>query len=299
MSPRLPAVLTLVALLAGCATSAGPVQPGPPSPSRSALAAPALPPPNDNLDALAWAQTAIEHDLIYLQTYRDAQARLLGALNDPQWDALAARDRVAPAKGLPPAVVLDIDETVLDNSPFQARLIRSGGDYNEADWVAWCNEQKARALPGAVAFTQFAARHGIAVIYLSNRTTALDTATLANLRQAGLPVSGPEAFLGLGTVVAGCTQHGSDKGCRRQQVSRHYRLLMQFGDQLGDFVDAAANTAAARSDAMAPYLGWIGTRWFVLPNPTYGAWQSMLFHNNWKAPAGERRRETLQSLRYQ
>ena len=296
MSPRLPAVFTLIALLAGCATTAGSVHPATASPTSSALATPA---PNDNLDALAWSQTAVEHDLIYLQTYRDAQARLLRALHDPQWDALAARDRVAPAAGLPPAVVLDIDETVLDNSPFQARLIRSGGEYNEADWVAWCNEQKARALPGAVAFTQFAARHGIAVIYLSNRTKALEQVTLANLRQVGLPVSGPNAFMGLGMLVEGCTSHGSDKGCRRQQVSRHYRVLMQFGDQLGDFVDATANTATARSGAVAPYLDWIGTRWFVLPNPTYGAWQSMLFHNNWKAPAGERRHETLQSLRYQ
>ena len=68
---------------------------------------------------------------------------------------------------------------------------------------------------------------------------------------------------------------------------------MQFGDQLGDFVDAAANTAAARGEAAAANLDWVGTRWFMLPNPTYGAWQSVLFGNNRKAPAGERRRQTL------
>jgi acid phosphatase len=154
-------------------------------------------------------------------------------------------------------------------------------------------------LPGAVAFTRFAAQHGIAVIYISNRAKALDRVTLANLREVGLPVSGPDAFLGLGTTVEGCTRHGSDKGCRRQQISRHYRVLMQFGDQLGDFVDAATNTAAARGDAVAPYMDWIGTRWFMLPNPTYGAWQAVLYHNNRKAPAAERRRQTLKSLRYQ
>jgi 5'-nucleotidase (lipoprotein e(P4) family) len=296
--PRLPAVLTLVVLLAGCATSAGPVAPARAPVPATGAATPALPPPNDNLDALAWSQTAIEHDLIYLQTFRDAQARLLGALHDPQWDALAAHDRLAPAVGLPPAVVLDIDETVLDNSPFQARLIRRGGSYSEADWIAWCNEQQARALPGVVAFTRFAAQHGVAVIYISNRASTLARVTLANLRQAGLPVSGPDAFLGLGTVVEGCVQHGSDKGCRRQQVGRHYRVLMQFGDQLGDFVDPAANTTVARGAAVAPYLGWVGTRWFVLPNPTYGAWQSVLFDNDRAAPPAERRRKTLQSLRY-
>jgi acid phosphatase len=193
--------------------------------------------------------------------------------------------------------VLDIDETVLDNSPYQARLVRSGGEYNEADWAAWCREEAARALPGVVEFTQFAASHGIAVIYISNRARDLDQVTLANLRKAGLPVSGPGAFLGLGTVVDGCEQVGTEKGCRRQLVSRKYRVLMQFGDQLGDFVTVRANTAEGRRRAVAPYLSWIGTRWFVLPNPTYGSWEPALFDNDWAAPPEERRRRKIETLR--
>ena len=292
MSFRLPAALAALALLAACSAS----------PTKAPAAAPApapvaVTPADDNLNAVAWSQTAIEHDLIYLQTYRDAQSHLLAAMNEPQWDALPKDDRVAPAKGLKPAVVLDIDETVLDNSPYQARLVKSGGEYNEADWAAWCNEQRARALPGVVEFTQFAAKHGIAVIYISNRAKDLDQATLANLRQEGLPVSGPEAFLGLGTFVEDCEQVGTEKGCRRQLVSHKYRVLMQFGDQIGDFVTVLANNAAGRQKAMAPYMGWIGTRWFVLPNPTYGAWEPALFNNDWTAPREERRRQKIQSLR--
>jgi acid phosphatase len=136
------------------------------------------------------------------------------------------------------------------------------------------------------------------VIYLSNRAQGLDAATLANLRKRGFPVSGPEAFLGLGTSVPGCTQHGADKGCRRQLVSRGYRVLMQFGDQLGDFVDVAANTEAGRKQAVASYLGWIGTRWFVLPNPTYGSWQPALFGNDWHEAPAQRRRQIIEALRY-
>lgn len=284
---RLPSLPALAAslLLASCATAPAPH-------GTPAVAA------NDNLNAVAWTQTAIEHDLVYLQTYRDAQARLPGALHDPQWDALARGDRVAPAAGLPPAVILDIDETVLDNSPYQARLVRSGGEYDEASWAAWCKEEKARALPGALAFTQYAAAHGIAVIYLSNRAQDLDAATLANLRKRGFPVSGPDAFLGLGTTVPGCVQHATDKGCRRQLVSRKYRVLMQFGDQLGDFVDIAANTEAGRRQAIAGYLDWIGTRWFVLPNPTYGSWQPALFGNDWRATPAQRRQQALDALRF-
>lgn len=295
MSRFLPALLC-ASLLAGCA-SAPALQPAAPTTPSVPAPATAATPPNDNLDAVAWTQTAIEHDLIYLQTYRDAESRLLAALRDPHWDALPKDDRVAPLKGLKPAVVLDIDETALDNSPYQARLVKNGGEYNEASWAAWCKEERARALPGAVAFTRFAAKHGIAVIFISNRDKSLDNVTVANLRKVGFPVQGPDAFLGLGTFVPGCEQIGTQKSCRRQLISRKYRVLMQFGDQLGDFVTVIANSDAGRAKAVAPYMQWIGRRWFVLPNPTYGDWQPALFGNNWSAPPQERRRDMIHALR--
>ena len=303
MRPRVPALLAALALLAGCSTTPSPrPQPAAPAPAPIATAAPAAAPtgpgPDDNLNAVVWSQTAIEHDLIYLQTYRDAQMQLLKALKDPKWDALTKDDRVAPvSRKLKPAVVLDVDETALDNSPYQARLIRSGTEYNEADWANWCKEEAARALPGAVEFTRFAAKHGIAVIFISNRAKDLDTVTLANLRKVGFPVSGPDAFLGLGTFVEGCEQIGTEKGCRRQLISRKYRVLMQVGDQIGDFADVIANNAAGREQAMAPYLKWIGTRWFVLPNATYGSWEPALFNNDWTQSREERRRQKEAALR--
>ena len=296
MSLRLSAAAVALALLAGCAT-----QPRSPSPAPVIqLSTPpsARPAANDNLNAVAWTQTAIEHDLIYLQTFRDAQSRLLNALKDRHWDALAKDDRVVPIKGLQPAVILDIDETVLDNSPYQARVVRSGGEFNEADWAAWCKEEAARAMPGAVAFTQFAAKHGIAVIYISNRAKDLDTVTLDNLRKVGLPVSGPEAFLGLGTFVQECEQIGTEKGCRRQLVGRKYRVLMQIGDQIGDMVTVVANNHAGRRQAMAPYMNWIGRRWFVLPNATYGSWESATIDNDWRAPIEQRRDRKIKALRF-
>lgn len=300
MSRYLPTMVATLVLLAGCAATPASHTAAPTAstdPAAAPTAAPAGTAANDNLNATAWTQTALEHDLVYLQTYRDAQAHLLVALKDPRWDALPKEDRSTPLKGLKPAVVLDIDETVLDNSPYQARLVRNGGEFNEADWAAWCKAEKARALPGAVAFAQFAASHGIAVIYLSNRAKDLDQATLSNLRKVGMPVSGSEAFLGLGTVVDGCEQAGSEKNCRRQLVSQHYRVLMQLGDQLGDFISVYASNAAARDQAITPYLPWIGTRWFVLPNPTYGAWESALFNNDYSAPREQRRREKIDALR--
>ncbi|WP_158880640.1 HAD family acid phosphatase [Rhodanobacter sp. L36] len=298
MSNRLPAVVAALALLASC-SSVPPTRVATPASAVTAPPVIAGPHGDDNLNATAWAQTAIEHDLIYLQTYRDAQSRLLAALKDRQWDALPKDDRLTPLKNLKPAVILDIDETVLDNSPYQARVIKGGGEFNEADWAAWCKEQRARALPGVVEFTQFAARHGIAVIYVSNRAKDLDQVTLANLRQVGVPVSGSQAFLGLGTFVDGCEQVGTEKGCRRQLIGAHYRVLMQFGDQIGDFVTVLANTSAGRETVMAPYLPWIGTRWFVLPNATYGSWEPALFNNDWSAPRQQRHQQKIDSLRFQ
>ena len=297
MTKSLPMLLGTL-LLCACASQAPRSTAPSPTTAASAIAPAAAPavPADDNLNAVAWTQTALEHDLIYRETFRSAQAQLLAALKDKQWDALPTEDRIAPYKNLKPAVILDIDETVLDNSPYQARLIRKGGEFNEADWAAWCKEERARALPGAVAFTQFAARHGIAVIYISNRAQDLDTATLDNLRKVGLPVSGPDAFLGLGTLLPGCDQVGTEKNCRRQLVSKHYRVLMQFGDQLGDFVTVLSNTPAGRTQAMAPYADWIGSRWFVLPNPTYGAWEPALFNNDWTLPRDQRRQQKIQAL---
>lgn len=294
-----PAAVALALSLAGCAHTPPAAAPTPaPAPEAAAPDA-AGPAADDNLNAVAWTQNASEHDFIYLQTYRNAQEKLLKAKSDPTWDALPKDDRAAHAslKGLKPAIVLDIDETVLDNSPYQARLIRSGGEFNEADWAAWCKEAIARPLPGALAFTKFAAAHGIAVIYISNRAKDLDDATLANLRAAGFPVAGKESFLGLGTFVEGCEQVGSEKGCRRQRVAKDYRVLMQFGDQIGDFANVLGNTAEGREKAMAPYTGWIGERWFVLPNPTYGAWESALFDNDYTLPRAERRQKKIDSLR--
>ena len=298
MSKSLPTTLGALLLLCGCASQAPHSSaPAPAAAATVTTPAPATAPADDNLNAVAWTQTAPEHDLIYLETFRNAQSQLLTALKDKNWDALPKDDRITSYKGLKPAVILDIDETVLDNSPYQARLIRNGGEYNEADWAAWCKEERARALPGAVAFTQFAAKHGVAVIYISNRAQDLDAATIDNLRKVGFPVSGPEAFLGLGTILRDCDQVGTEKNCRRQLVSQHYRVLMQFGDQLGDFVTVLSNTATGRSQAIAPYTDWIGSRWFVLPNPTYGSWEPALFNNEWGTPRGQRRQQKINALR--
>jgi acid phosphatase len=297
----------LLALLAGCETLPSHVVATPAAPPASAPvrsdevippAAPAGPVANDNLNAVAWMQTAIEYRLITGQTFRAALAQLDRALKTPGWDALAKPDRPGVAAGLPPAIIVDIDETMLDNSPAQARLVRDNEAFSEARWDEWVQSQAARPLPGALEFARAAAARGVTIYYVSNRTVAQGPATLANLRKAGFPLRDDTQYLGLGTVVPGCEGSGSDKGCRRQLVGRTHRVLMQFGDQLGDFVSIPVNTLAGREQAIRPYLGWVGERWFVLPNPSYGSWEPALFDNAWGKPAPERRADKLGALRY-
>ena len=186
-------------------------------------------------------------------------------------------------------MILDIDETVLDNSPYQARLVRDGAEYSDPTWDAWVEERKARALPGVVEFARAAHARGITLVYISNRAVHLKQATLDNLRSEGLPVADDGVFLGLGTVVEGCEQDGSEKDCRRQLAGRSYRVLMQFGDQLGDFARVYDNSPAGRQALLDRYEGWFGERWWMLPNPTYGSWEPALFDNDWRQPRDARR----------
>ncbi len=236
---------------------------------------------NDNLNAVLWMQRAQEYRAITEQTYRAAADRLDAALKEPNWDALVPEERGNDAKGLKPAVVLDLDETVLDNSPYQARLVRDGREYDELSWDQWVAEKKAKAIPGVVDFARAANEKGVTLLYISNRAVHLKEATLANLRAEGLPVADDSVFLGLGTVVEGCEQAGSEKNCRRRLAGEQYRVLMQFGDQLGDFAEVTANTNEGRDALLQQYHDWFGERWWMLPNPTYGGFEPAQFNNDY------------------
>ena len=253
---------------------------------------------HDNLNAVAWVQTSVEYRAITTQTFRAAADHLDAALKEKHWDALVPDERGNAAIGLKPAVVMDVDETVLDNSPYQARLIRDGKEYDEISWDQWVAEKKAKPLPGVVDFAKAAAEKGVTILYISNRAVHLKEATLANLREAGLPVADDSVFLGLGTVLEGCEQNGSEKNCRRRLAGQKYRVLMQFGDQIGDFVQVEANTREGRQALFDEYDDWFGERWWMLPNPTYGSWEPALFNNAWDQPAAARTQAKRDALDY-
>ncbi len=293
MSPlRTALALALALALSGCRSLAEAPE------AASATAGPAAAvPAHDNLNATAWLQASAEADMAHRQTWRAAQALLDEALADPDWDALIPADRIAPLAGLPPAVVVDVDETVLDNSPYQVRLIRDDAEFNEATWNAWVDEGRAGAVDGAVAFAREATKRGVTMIYLTNREHGKSAATRANLEALGFPKVAESPFLGLGMDTPGCTPKGSDKGCRRQWVAQRYRVLMQMGDQLGDFFNIAENTPAARAAALQTHDAWVGQRWFMLANPSYGSWEPALYGNDRSLSPDARRAAKREALR--
>ena len=251
-------------------------------------------PADDNLNAVLWVQRSAEYKALSEQTYRAAADHLDAALKAKNWDALVPEERGNAATGLKPAVVLDVDETVLDNSPYQARLIRDHAQYDEVTWDQWVAEKKAKAVPGVADFAKAANAKGVTLLYVSNRAVHLKEATIANLKAAGLPVADDSVFLGLGTNVPGCEQNGTEKNCRRKLAGQKYRVLMQFGDQLGDFVQVVANTEDGRQQLLDQYHDWFGERWWMLAGPTYGSWEPALFNNDWEQPV-EARRATKQA----
>src|SRR5690625_4333534 len=134
---RLPRALLFALTLALAACATAPQAPAPATAIATGAAA------DDNLDAALWVQRSQEYRATLVSLYRGAIARLDEALADPEWDALVPDERDTPGawRALPPAVILDIDETVLDNSAYQARLVRDGLEYDDDTWADWVAER--------------------------------------------------------------------------------------------------------------------------------------------------------------
>lgn len=231
-------------------------------------------PTNPTTQATLWVQNSAEYKALTTQAYGTAIRNLSLPLEDSFWTASVTQEETRSYMNLPPAIILDIDETVLDNSPFQARMIKQDKTYSIEDWNAWCNEANADAIPGAVDFTTYAAEQGIAIFYISNRAHEVEDATRKNLIEAGFPVSNS-----IDNIMTNGEKPGwnSSKIQRRQQVENNYRVLLIFGDDLNDFVPAKDISQADRAAIIDKYSLYFGRKWFMLPNPVYGSWESALF----------------------
>ena len=224
-----------------------------------------------NIMSVLYQQTAAERVAANLQTFRSAKQALNNALADPTWSALG--QPMFPYKK--PAIIVDVDETVLDNTAYEARMIIDGTKYPEG-WISWGKEAAATDVPGAKDFLEFAHSKGVTIFYVTNRVVELKNATQQNLTKLGIPWDKSKETI----LMRGENNWGSDKGSRRRLISEQYRVLMLIGDNLGDFVDAEDNTLSPdqRKGIVENYRKYWGIKWFMLQNTAYGDWEGALYN---------------------
>ena len=206
--------------------------------------------------ASLFTQVSSEYKALCLQAYRQATEHL------PE---LAAASEQA-------AVVLDLDETVLENSPYTAWQVMSGEPYSPATWDQWVQLASAEAVPGAAAFLRFADSLGLRIFYISNREESQLEATITNMRALKLPQVEPSQFY--------LKSHTSDKSERRRAViDAGYDIVMLIGDNLGDFHNGYDKPATndERDRQVEADRSKIGREYIVLPNTLYGTWEGAIY----------------------
>lgn len=206
-------------------------------------------------------------------------------------DALARTMAGRPATARPAAVVLDVDETVLDNSAYEVRLVQDGTSYPDG-WDAWCDGAQAGPVPGAKAFIDAARALGVEVFFVTNRKAHLEAGTRKNLEREGMLVDRPFDVVLMRGEQEDWTR---DKESRRAHVARTHDIVMMAGDNLGDFLSVAgeAPTHAERQALVTASAGLWGTRWFMLPNPMYGGWDEAAVDHDYGAGARAVRQRRL------
>lgn len=211
-----------------------------------------------NMMSVLWFQTSGEVKALYYQGYNLGKMRLEEILS-----------RKVNKKALKPAIVLDLDETIIDNSPFQAWEV-CNGKSSSFGWDDWVKRSEAKLLPGALDFLKYAQSRGVEIYYISNRKESLKTATVQNLKNIGVPMADQEHVL---------LRHPGEKGKeeRRIQVAKTHDIILLFGDNLGDFSGFDHLSAEERGKAVEKQKEEFGKKLIVFPNPMYGDWEEALY----------------------
>jgi 5'-nucleotidase (lipoprotein e(P4) family) len=224
--------------------------------------------------AVLWFQSSAEMQALFFQGYNIATESLAKKLKNK-------------ANKKPKAVIMDIDETVLDNSPVEALSVLENLPFTDSLWLSWVKKESALVLPGARDFIEFADSGGVEIFYVSNRNAPAEFGpTLENLKKAGLPFADSLHLL-LKTDV-------SSKEPRRTLVAEKYDILMLIGDNLGDFDQVFESRGEDKGfGAVITNKSRFGTDFIVLPNPMYGSWINAAIKNQ----EGTMREKLLKVLR--
>lgn len=249
-------------------------------------------PPSDMLLATLWTQRSVEFKGNALTVYALARYRLDEALADKNWTAAPAEQK-GDYQNLPPAIILDVDETVLDNSRYQVWMMRANQSFSTKTWNEFCAAQVSTAVPGAVEFTRYADSKGVKVFYVTNRGAETKDDTRKNMEKLGFPMGGNvDTFL----MQSEKPDWGSQKGTRRAVIAKDYRILLNFGDNFGDFDDRYRGSLADRDKAFEENRARWGREWLVIANPTYGSFDTAPFGHDFKKSREEQRKAKYDAL---
>lgn len=219
-----------------------------------------------SLNAVLWQQYSGEYDALCYQAFALAKLRLMEKITAHKKDEA------------PLAIVTDIDETILDNSPQQAADIVNGKAYTEKSWKAWTSKAIASPLPGAVAFFQWASKMGVQCFYVSNRRPEEKEATIKNLWNVGFPQ--------IDTAHVLLKEGSSDKEPRRMRINQQYTIALLLGDNLNDFDNMFyGESAGIRKEKVDENKDLFGDIFIVLPNVMYGDWENAIYGGTRPTPA--------------
>lgn len=215
--------------------------------------------------AILYQQKAAEYRALSYQAFNLARWQLDADLDKKNVKKLPKAERKRPR-----AIVVDIDETVLDNSPAQAYAVKNHLAFNLPDWYEWGEMRKAKALAGSVDFLNYAVSKGVKIFYISNRDEVQKQATMDNLKNVG--------FTDISAENVMLRTSGSGKEPRRNMVSDRYRIVLLIGDNLDDFSDVFERKSVADRFAETDKVKELwGRRFIVLPNAMYGTWESAIY----------------------
>jgi len=247
---------------------------------------------HDHLYAILWHQTSAEFEGAARMAYAMARISLDRALADPTHTA--AEEQKGDFSKLPPAIITDVDETILDNGPFQGTLMKDQPDRPAQTWAAWVERAEAKAIPGAAEFIRYAQEKGVTIFYITNRNSEKESATRKNLEAIGakLPANFDTVFLDRERP-----EWRSDKSLRRAAAATTHRIVLVMGDDFGDFTSSYNKPAAERRQVATQEAARWGRDWIMIPNPIYGSWDNALNNFNFRLPMEERRRMKWDAVR--
>ncbi len=208
-----------------------------------------------SVQSVLWQQNSAEYIALCYQAFNVAKLNI---------DQFVADENLKDKKL---AIITDIDETVFDNSPFNAKLIEKDEEFTQEEWNNWSALEEAREVPGAAEFLNYVEDKGVEIFYITNRMESEREATLRNMKDLDFPFADDEHLL-LRTET-------SSKKDRFESITKDYEVVMYLGDNLSDFSHGFEAPSTEKRNNLAKELKeYWGINFIVLPNPMYGDWET-------------------------